>query len=100
MDAIREAHQDTPLVVPGQLPMPGTKEMDVRGEMLIYRENDRSTGIIRALSKGNHLYPASLTRWWYANERISVPFTPEMKERTLQRFLHYASIHIGVVEVV
>jgi hypothetical protein len=95
MDAIREAHRDEPLPAPKSTRLPGTIELDYRGEMLIYRETERITDIIWTWSQGNHFYRSSLTHWWYPNERRSVPLTEVEKEDLLQTFLDFGHAHIG-----
>ncbi len=95
MDAIRHAHRDSLPPVPKPARMPGTIELDFRGEMLIYREAERTTDIIWTWSQGNHFYRSSLTHWWYPYEKRSVPLTAIEKEDLLQTFLDFGHIHIG-----
>ena len=95
MDAIRHAHRDSLPPAPKPTRMPGSVELDFRGEMLIYREAERTTDIIWTWSQGNHFYRSSLSHWWYPNEKRSVPLTATEKEDLLQTFLDFGHINIG-----
>lgn len=95
MDAIREAHRDAPLPVSEPMRMPGTIEMDLRGEMLLYREDERCTDIIWTWNGGHRLHPDTLTQWWYPATRRSVPLTGTEKAALMQRFLAYARSFIS-----
>lgn len=72
MDAIRAARHVPMPETPAKRFLPGSIEMNARGERLIHHEADRRTDIVCTWSRGNHLYRSSLTRWWYPAEHRSV----------------------------
>jgi len=95
MGAIRAAHRDEPPPAPEPPRLTGHIEMDFRGEMLIYREEERSTDIVWTWSQGNHFHRSSLTHWWYPTEKRSVPLSEAEREELIQAFLHFGHTHIG-----
>ncbi|MGV3638156.1 MAG: hypothetical protein ACO1NQ_11000 [Flavobacteriales bacterium] len=95
MDRIRAAHAGTMIAAPIPEQEPGTIRMDIRGELLLYRETDRSTDIVWTWNNGNRLYPATLSPWWYTTERRSVAMTEAERERVLDRFIQFARTNIA-----
>jgi hypothetical protein len=67
------------------LPPPYTLELDLRGEMLTWREAERVATIICTFGGDPCLVPRTLEGWWYPRERRSVPMTPEERTALLGR---------------
>lgn len=96
MNAIRDRLNAPPWIHPAEdrVSVPGSVEMDIRGELLILREEGRRTDIVWTWNQGNKLYRSTLSPWWYPAERRSEPMTEAENQRVLGRFLDHARAHI------
>ena len=72
-------------------PPPHTLELDLRGEMLTWREADRVATIICTFGGDPCLVPRTLDGWWYPRERRSVPMTPAERAALVERIADHAT---------
>jgi len=95
MDAIRAMNAPITSAPEPAEQLPGTIEMDIRGELLIYRDEKRRTDIIWTWSNGNRIYPSSLSPWWHLIEKRTIAMTEEERKGMLARFIDFARSNIA-----
>ncbi len=101
MDAIRAA-ANAPRPVPERKITPETPyviELDHRGEMLTYRELDRSTTLACGFGRKVVLATRTLCDWWYPGERRVQPMTASEKAMVIERVKLYCYREQGVAHV-
>jgi len=95
MDVIRAKHAPLAPASPPRVHLPGTIQLDIRGEMLIYRDELRKTDIVWTWSNGNRIYPSTLSPWWHLLENRTIVMTEEERTEVLQRFIDFARLNIA-----
>lgn len=78
------------------LPPAFTVELDLRGEMLTYREANRSATIICTFGGDPCLVPRTLDGWWYPQERRTVPLSADERTVLLARIADHCRHRLGM----
>ncbi len=81
---------------PQESPTPHTVEVDYRGEMLIYREPNRSTDVACIFQGQPRILSHTLSGWWYPGERRAERMSREERTTTLGRIAEYCRRHHGM----
>ena len=87
------ADRDIPKLRP---PPDFTIELDLRGEMLTYRETGRVATIICTFGGDPCLVPRTLDGWLYPADRRRVPLSPEERAVLLARIADHCRHRLGM----